>query len=397
MTRLRTVFAGTLLVLVTVAPALAQTAPSPAGPSRYVPPQANGQRGAAVQGPSQPIRQAAGQEPIRQPQGQAPFSQTQPQAQPQARPLADAIGPLAPPPGPQQPAWIPLDPGHEKWVNSVLQYWEERSSKIKALTCQFTKWEYDPVFGPKEADGRTPKFDAPLTISKGEIKYASPDKGKFQVTELSRYSGSAAMPGGQPQYAVQDASFTEHWVSDGINVFEYDARNKRLIQRELPPEMQGKAIADGPLPFLFGARAATIRARYWVRGLPQGGKGKYWLEAVPKSRQDAQNFKAVTIVLDEKTYLPELLEVLAPNYDSKTNPARTTYQFSEHDVVDDKLTPQQLLQKLNFFKTAFYAPKLPSGWTRITQRADGSTVVPGVPGALEATKKPTPPRSGLPR
>ena len=243
-----------LFVLFTGAPAFAQTAPNPAGQSRYAPPQANSQRGAAVQGPQQPVRQAAGQEPIRQPQGPAAFSQTQPalpQAQPQTRPLAESIGPLAPPPGPQQPAWIPLDAGHEKWVNQVLQYWEERSSKIKALTCQFRKWEYDPVFGPKEADGRTPNFKAPLTIAEGEIKYASPDKGKFQVTSLSRYSGPPTMPGGDPQYAVQDASFSEHWVSDGKNVFEYDARNKRLIQRELPPEMQGKAIADGPLPFLF--------------------------------------------------------------------------------------------------------------------------------------------------
>jgi TIGR03009 family protein len=396
MTRIRTVSAAALFVLVPFASAFAQTAPS--------------QRGAAVQGPQQPVRQTAGQEPVREPQGPAlPFPQTQsqtqpalPQSQPQTRPLAEAIGPLAPQ-GPQQPSWIPLDPGHEKWVNQVLQYWETRSSKIKALTCQFRKWEYDPVFGPKEADGRTPNFKAPLTIAEGEIKYAAPDKGKFQVTKLSRYAGPPTMPGGDPQYAVQDASFSEHWVSDGKSVFEYDSRNKRLIQRELPPEMQGKAIADGPLPFLFGARAETIRARYWVRGLPQGGKGKYWLEAVPKSRQDAQNFKAVTIVLDEKTYLPELLEVLAPNYDSKTNPARTTYQFTQHDVVDDNLDYQELLKKLNPFKTAFYAPKLPSGWTRITQRPDGSTVVPGVPGAqgvpgaLEATKKPTPPRSGLPR
>jgi hypothetical protein len=101
--------------------------------------------------------------------------------------------------------------------------------------------------------------------------------------------------------------------------------------------------------------------------------------------------------------LPELLEVLAPNYDSKTNPARTTYQFTQHDVTDDKLDPKEVFRRLNFFETQFYAPKLPSGWTRITQRADGSTIVPGVPGvqgvpgALEATKKPTPPRSGLPR
>ncbi len=409
MTRHLVCLAG-LLILSFVGPLAAQIAPGGNPPSRYaVPrsgtsPSATGPARAIQAGPQQPIRQVAGQEAIRQPQGpvqQGPIQQgpALPPGTPPARPLSEAIGPLAPPPGPQQPAWIPLAPDHEKWVNQVLQYWEQRSNKIKALTCQFTRWEYEPAFGPKLADGKTPDPTKALTIAKGEIKYASPDKGKFQVTELSRYAGPPTMPGGQPQYAIQDASFAEHWVSDGKNVFEYSARNKQLIQRELPPEMQGKAIADGPLPFLFGARAETIRARYWVRGLPQGGRGKYWLEAVPKSRHDAQNFKAVTIVLDEQTYLPELLEVFAPNYDSKTNPARTTYQFKGHDVTDDTLSPIKIIEKLNLFKTAFYSPKLPSGWTRVTQRADGSTAAPlaqGPKGTQEAAK-PMPPRSPLPR
>jgi TIGR03009 family protein len=343
-------------------------------------------------GRQQPIRTVAGQEPVREPQGPAPFPQSQPQggisAPPQRQPLTDAIGPLTPPPAPQQPGWIPLPPDHEKWVNQVLQYWEQRSSKIKALTCQFTRWKYEPTY--------TKDPEVPITVAKGEIKYAAPDKGKFQVTELSKYSGPATMPGGRPEYAVQDDSFAEHWVSDGKSVFMYDAHNKQLMQRELPPDMQGKAIVDGPLPFLFGARAETIRARYWVRGLPEGGKGKYWLEAIPKSRADAQNFKAVTIVLDEKSYLPELLEVFMPNYDSKTNRARETYQFTRHEVVDDKINVQQLGVLLAPFRTAFYAPKLPSGWTRVMQRADGSTVVPGAQG-VEAKSKPAPPRSPLPR
>ncbi|MCI0361453.1 MAG: TIGR03009 domain-containing protein [Planctomycetaceae bacterium] len=388
MTRCRAATIG-LLVLSIAAPVAAQTAPRPEPQSRYAPPR-------AIQaGPQPAVRQVAGQEPVREPQGPGAASGAAQPAAPRVQPLGSAIAPIDVAPIPQPPAWIPLAPDHEKWVNQVLHYWEARSKKIKALTCEFVRWEYDPVFGPKLPD-KTPDPKTPLTIAKGEIKYQEPDKGKFHVLELSRYSGPPTMPGGRPEYAPLDPIFAEHWVSDGKIVFEFDSRNKRLIQRELPPEMQGKAIADGPLPFLFGARAETIKARYWVRGLPQGGNGKYWLEAVPKSRQDAQNFKAVTIVLDEKTYLPQLLEVLAPNYDSKTNPARSTYEFSKHDVIDDSINPRELIGKLNPFTTAFYAPKLPAGWTRVMQRADGSTVVPGASGAVESTKL-TPPRSPLPR
>ncbi|MEX2176221.1 MAG: TIGR03009 domain-containing protein [Pirellulaceae bacterium] len=344
-----------LLSLIEAAPLLAQTTNRPAGIQAG--PQAAPTR--AVPAQRQPVRQVNGDGPIRQP---LPV-------------IAPAV---AAPAGPQQPSWIPLAPDHEKWVGDVLRYWEGRSDKIKALSCEFTRWEYDPVFGPQ--DPGTPK-----TIAKGVIKYAQPDKGAFEVKQLSLYT-PPAKAGDKPQYVPQDAAFSEHWVCDGKQIFVFEALKKQVTQRELPPEMQGKAIADGPLPFLFGARAETIKARYWVRGLPQSGNGKYWLEAVPKSRQDAQNFKAVTIVLDEKTYLPELLEVLAPNYDSKTNPAKTTYHLTNHDVTDDKLSAKQVWDKLNFFQSAFYAPKRPSGWTWVVERADGTTASPSDAQSREATR-----------
>jgi TIGR03009 family protein len=160
--------------------------------------------------------------------------------------------------------------------------------------------------------------------------------------------------------------------------------------------MKGKAITDGPLPFLFGARAETIKARYWIRGLPEGGKGQYWLEAVPKSRSDAQNFKQVVIVLDESTFLPVLLRVYAPNFNPKTNPAYTSYKFSNHDVTDDKLTANAILGKLNLFKTSFANPTTPAGWKRVVERSNGGA--PNMPGALEAARPQTPPRNTqLPR
>jgi TIGR03009 family protein len=317
-------------------------------------------------GPQQPVRQVGADQPIRQPAGTPPA---------QAVPLAPAA--------PQPPGWIPLDVEHEKWVNQILQYWENRSNKIKALSCQFTRWDYDPVFGPKDPN-------VAKTIASGEIKYAQPDKGLFKVTRLSLYTGK-----GEPPYAAQDPNFAEHWVCDGRKVIQFDAVQKQVREQELPPELQGKAIADGPLPFLFGARAETIRARYWVRGLPQSGNGKYWLEAVPKSIHDARNFKAVTIVLDEKSFLPELMEVLDPNYDSEKNPSRETYQFTSHDVTDSALSATEILKKLNIFKAAFYAPATPAGWTRVVLRADGTTRSPGISGALEATK-PAPPRNLAP-
>src|SRR5205823_7078078 len=86
-----------------------------------------------------------------------------------------------------------------------------------------------------------------------------------------------------------------------------------------------------------------IKARYWVRGLAdpndKSKENKYWLEAVPKSRVDAQNFKSVQIVLDKEEYLPESLVIFAPNFDPPRNNAKQTYVFSNRKTQDDIRKP----------------------------------------------------------
>ena len=45
--------------------------------------------------------------------------------------------------------------------------------------------------------------------------------------------------------------------------------------------MQGEAIADGPIPFIFGAKVDKMKQRYWIRDItPKEEIGKRtWLEA----------------------------------------------------------------------------------------------------------------------
>ena len=54
-------------------------------------------------------------------------------------------------------------------------------------------------------------------------------------------------------------------MCDGKSVFEYRHQDKHLVERPIPKELQGQSIVDGPLPFLFGAEAAKLKARYWLR------------------------------------------------------------------------------------------------------------------------------------
>ena len=308
------------------------------------------------------IRRVATEEPVREPESggtvetgpssKAGIPRTGPKVT-KAVPL-----PLEVEVTPRQPTWFPLAPNVQQWVDEVLVAWEKTSDEIVTFKCTFKRWEHDPAFGTKD-----PKI--PFTFGEGIIPYAKPDKGMFKVEKLLKY-GAPAKAGDKVQWLDQ---IGEQWICDGRSVFEFDTRGKKVIQRILPKEMQGKAIADGPLPFLFGAKAATIKARYWIQPIdpPKGRTGEYWLEAVPRFRQDAANFQKVSIILDEKDFLPKALDIYAPNYNKTTNPAHTEYAFDKRETTlkgDKKLLDPQLLI---FWKKQFYEPAVPSGWTKVVE------------------------------
>jgi TIGR03009 family protein len=383
----RTFVGAAVLAALVASPLAAQTTPSGGSTtpsSRYklgLPPKTSTQQ--STQGQTQP---AAGARPVLGPaapprrtatdKNVRPAADTQPIREPAsgqvpARRPAAASNPAAPPPAdgpPQPPNWYPLSEATQKFVDDVLAHWEQTSNKVEYYECTYQKWHFDPIFGPK--DPGTPRF-----FSKGEIKYESPDKGLFRDITVWEYVGlkpdekeaKKNQKAGEPPPGWRDALelVGEHWVCDGKTVFQFDSQRKRLLQTVIPEEMQGKGIADGPLPFLFGAKAATIKQRYWIRPLeaPPGAKNEYWLEAVPRSRQDAQNFQKVQVVLAKEDFFPSKLSVYPPNYDPKKNPARQDYTFANRKAWQ-KGDLRNNLKDLQFWKAHFYEPKVPKGWTK---------------------------------
>lgn len=319
-----------LALLFTLAPrdGFAQTPPrtGPAAPSKT------------------PAQNSSGQKPLGPQQGTA----------------ALAARPIAQPSGPQTPKWFPLPQDHQKYLDDVLNFWQASSVKIKRYECKFTRWEYDgvqPVIDPGTKERQ------PNVISEGEIKYESPDKGMLRVDTQRRYT--VKKEGDKPQWLPNANDKGDHWICDGKSIFSFDHQNKKLIQTELPPDMQGKAIVDGPLPFMFGAEAAKIKQRFWVRVItPKDTTGEYWLEAVPKTREDASNFKSIQIIIDEKDFLPKAMQLFDLN--PKTY---SVYEFADRKVTDSK-PGLELLDPLGLFQKAFYEPKTPSGYKKVIQRND---------------------------
>ncbi|WP_161603283.1 TIGR03009 domain-containing protein [Blastopirellula marina] len=290
------------------------------------------------------------------------------QAQAPVIPSGQARPQRAPaPPQMPQPQWVAeMTPQHLKYLDEILSFWEFRSSKVQQYECQFNRWEYDSVFGPPQDH---------KTLAVGELKYENPDKGSFQLTKLDEYR-APQQPGGQPTYQPVPGDFLEHWVCDGKSIFEYNAPKKQLIERQLPPEQQGKAIKHGPLPFMFGANKAEINARYWLRvTTPPGNETQYWLEAWPKYLEDSQNFHHVEIVIDQAEFLPLAIQVFDRNWNPYAQPpvhTRTAYEFKDRKTFaqgDFALNVQQL----NLFRRSFYEPTLPSGWQKVVEKPEIAT------------------------
>jgi TIGR03009 family protein len=274
-------------------------------------------------------------------------------------------------PPPQVPPQFQLNAIEEAFLDQVLEAWERESAKVVTFRCDFERWEYNPAFGPGPG--------IPLNKDKGELSYQKPDKGSFQITEIRKWQAEPTPPGAQPPAAVkgdwvtQAEAIGEHWVCDGKAIYEYREDQKQLVERPIPPEMQGKAIVDGPLPFLFGAEAKKLKARYWMRieqAQQEQNPNIIWVQAMPKFRQQAADYTAVEVMLDRERLLPTHMKVYLPNQGSHL------YMF---DVANATVNGT-----LDRVKALFSRPKTPWGWQRVVE--EPPTAPPNGPAALQAAQ-----------
>ena len=277
--------------------------------------------------------------------------------------VALAYGPIA---LAQQPPQVPpdfqLNAVEQGYLNQVLSSWQNESAKVTIFQCPFERWEYNQAFGPGNG--------IPLNKNKGDLSYQKPDKGSFQVTEVRTWDQATG------DWVLQKDAIGEHWVCDGKSVYEYRHNQKQLVVRPIPPAMQGKAIVDGPLPFLFGADAAKLKARYWMRAEQPQNPNEIMIQAKPRFAADAADYKQVDVLLDRQQMSPKAMQVYLPNGD------RHVYMF---DVAN--ATVNGHLQRI---MALFDAPRTPWGWKRVVE-----DVPPEQPALLDGRQAAQP--DGVPR
>ncbi|HZZ70833.1 MAG TPA: hypothetical protein VFE24_01175 [Pirellulales bacterium] len=239
-----------------------------------------------------------------------------------------------------------LSPEQAEQVDRLLAAWEKK--QVHQFTATFDRVTYDLNFAPKEKNYL-------LETAKGLVKYQAPDKGQFKIDGTQRLNMSKAKYDeanktwdfSKVTYdAVPDS--TEEWRCNGKSIFEFKYHEKQLVEHILPKELQGKAIIESPLPFVFGAEATKIKQRYWVRIItPADVKEGAWLEAFPRTLKDASNYQCVQIILD-KMLVPTGLRIVSPG--GKTI---QVYGFRPATEI------------WNPFATDFSNPGVPFGWKSV--------------------------------
>jgi TIGR03009 family protein len=322
-------------------PRTAQRAPAASAPTAGAP------KTAAPAG-SYPVRRTAATDP------RAPIAPGAP---------GSATSPVPIIPVPTVPFTITAE--QERLLDSILMNWEKQSDKVTSYTCTFDRWDVNETFGPKENNYW-------LTISTGSIKFKAPDNGTYQIDSLNEWEAK------KNGYTARTEGL-DHWVCNGKSIFEFNHDKKELIERELAPEMRGKAISDGPLPFVFGAKADKLRARYWMRDItpPEKVGESIWLEAWPKYRSDAANYQHAIVILNHRDFMPSALRLALPDGKNMQD-----YQFSNTQVNNP----------LSIVATAFAAPRTPWGWKKVVIPAGGPDVVPPSDAPAAAALPPVAPK-----
>jgi TIGR03009 family protein len=279
---------------------------------------------AAAQTPLPPTAPSAGPPvaglPLAAPQTQPATPQTQPASVAPAAPTGRPPERVAAvPAAPQPPA--PLSPQEQAALDRLLAAWEARNAAVSTWSCTFHKWEYN-AWSPADAAGDRLAF----AENTGELKYAAPDKGLFRVRESKQWNPEAR------RYDVRGGEAGEHWVCNGESIYEFRHTDRQLRETKLPPEMRGKAISDGPLPFVFGAKADTLRRRYFMRLItPPEVRDQVWLEALPRYQADAANFSKVELILQARDLMPFAIQIYKPGGQD-----RDVYQFDPRTSLIDK-------------------------------------------------------------
>lgn len=230
-------------------------------------------------------------------------------------------------------------------LDEILAKWQQNTAAVDSHHYEFRRWEYDPVFGPK---------DTFKTYSEGSIRIAMPDRWHFRVDKTLTYQ-TPRQAEESPSYCAGADWDNEEWSWDGEWLSEADCRQRAIVRTQMPggpepmlcpeyppPWMRPDTgagpwlVFDEPLRWLGRIDPQDLKRRYRLRlSSPNKDGDDHAIQAIRKSTSAPffGNPVFTTIYLDRESCLPKGEVVhwsvaAAPNQQA----ARTVFQFTRADA-----------------------------------------------------------------
>lgn len=227
-------------------------------------------------------------------------------------------------------------------LDEILSKWQTNTAQCSQYSYQFRGWQYDPIFGPK---------DAPRRYEEGSLRLAMPNRWYYRVDKAMEV-GADSNAGSTRSFRDVPTECNDEMSWDGEWFCEVQGQYRRIVRSQFPnasrlslcPEIPWPSSPDSesePEPLLVVADhlrwlgqidVTDLKNRYRFCLSPtQKNDGILAIHAIPKAHGWGIPL-VTTIILDHDSHLPKALIL---NWSLKTASgqaaARTIYQFMEPD------------------------------------------------------------------
>ncbi len=185
-------------------------------------------------------------------------------------------------------------------MNELLLQWEEVSQKLKTLNVTMYRQDEAPDWGDRE-------------LYVGQALFKSPDLAwiDFKQVALDPKTGKER----RDAKGNMITSDYERIICTGDEVWHYKVREKQIFIFPLEKNDRGRALDEGPLPFLFNMKADEARRRYQMSLIGENEKSAA-IRVDPKLQLDKESFHHAIIRLDKQSFFPTDIQLVSPDQKS---------------------------------------------------------------------------------
>jgi TIGR03009 family protein len=218
----------------------------------------------------------------------------------------------------QQPGTAP-PAANAATLDRYLMGWERSMESVTTLAARLKRTEKDTTLDSNR-------------VLVGEAYYKKSGKGANAVNKAflqMRLEGKQEV--------------AEKYVCTGTYLYQFLPEEKKIKYFEVPRPKPGQGMEDNFLSFLFGMKADEAKKRYDLR-LTKEDKFYVYVDVLPRTQADKEDFKQAQLVLNKDTLLPRRLWFVG------SNKSETIWDI---DPVEKN---RDLADRM------FDAPPTPTGW-----------------------------------